>query len=236
LSLLPKTSVPTLDIIVPSTKEKFSFSRFKVSDEKILLIAKESGEYSDLLKAVKQIINNCAQDAVFDINKLAIFDIEYIYMKLHAASVSNMIEFTINDPDDNKNYDFKINLDEVEIKDEERESPDIKLPDGKTSIHLIYPPATLYGDKEIIESKNVTLDITLNCIDKIFVDDSVIDTKTVKKEELEKWVLNLDIKTYNKIKSFFDHMPSIEHIISYTNSLGVERKYILRTLSDFFLL
>lgn len=234
--MLPKINVPTVDIVVPSTKQKFSFSRFKVSDEKILLTAKESGEYSDILKAVKQIIVNCAQDAVFDIHQLAIFDIEYIYMKLHAASVNNIVDLSLNDPEDNKTYDFKINLNEIEITDDKREDPDIKVEGSNISIHLVYPSADLYGDKEILESKNLAFDITLKCIDSIFYDDSIIKGSTIKKEELEKWVLNLDSKTYDKIKSFFEHMPSIEYKIEYKNSLGTKREFILRTLADFFLL
>ena len=41
-------------------------------------MAKESDDESDFLKAIVQVIKNCSVDPKFDINKLAIFDLEYV--------------------------------------------------------------------------------------------------------------------------------------------------------------
>ena len=47
---------------VPSTDEKIQFRPFLVKEEKILLIAMESGKSEDIIEAVKQIVSSCTFD------------------------------------------------------------------------------------------------------------------------------------------------------------------------------
>ena len=108
--MLPKIQYPVHTIIVPSTKKKVNFRPFLVKEEKILLMAKESEKDSDILMAVKQIVNNCSTDPKFDVNSLSIFDLEYIFLKLRAASVDNTIKISYKDLEDDKVYDFEIDL------------------------------------------------------------------------------------------------------------------------------
>ena len=50
---LPKINAPTYELEVPSTGEKIKYRPFLVKEEKILLIAMESGETKDMIQAVK---------------------------------------------------------------------------------------------------------------------------------------------------------------------------------------
>ena len=50
---LPKLNVPTYELAIPSTDEKIKYRPFLVKEEKILLIAMESGKTKDILQAVK---------------------------------------------------------------------------------------------------------------------------------------------------------------------------------------
>ena len=88
--MLPKIKHPTFEFVVPSTKKKETFRPFLVREEKILLIAKSSDDKMDVLRALKQVVNNCAISKTFDIDKLALFDLEYLFLKLRAVSVSNI--------------------------------------------------------------------------------------------------------------------------------------------------
>jgi len=231
--MLPKIPVSTIDITIPSTKAKVKFSRFRVSDEKILLIAKESGEQADILNAIKQVINNTCQDPTVDVNKLSIFDIEYIFLKLHAASVSNIAKITVFDPEDNQRYPFDIDLNAVEVDEKNKKEQMVKINEN-LMIHLNYPSAALYGDKALVESKDPIFDTCVRCLDMIYEGDNTYPTKNETKEELAKWVSGLDYQAYGKIRDFYENSPSLHHEIKYKNSLGTERVYTLRSLSDFF--
>lgn len=230
---LPRIPVSTIDIHVSSLGKKVKFSRLRVMEEKILLLAKESGEQSDILNAIKQVIQNTLQDVTVDVERLPIFDIEAIFLKLHAASVSNVVKITIFDPETEERKEFSIDLNTVEIDESKKQSPDIKL-SSDLAVHCVYPTAASYGDKTILESKDPVFETIVRGIDKIYEKENVYETKNETKEEISKWVSSLDYQSYQKLREFYEHSPSLHHTIKYTNKNGTEREYSLRSLNDFF--
>ena len=56
---LPKLITPTYELEVPSTDEKIKYRPFLVKEEKILLLAMESGKPEDIINAIKQIVVSC---------------------------------------------------------------------------------------------------------------------------------------------------------------------------------
>ena len=56
---LPKLNTPTYELEVPSTDEKLKYRPFLVKEEKILLMAMESGKNEDIIQAVKDIVSEC---------------------------------------------------------------------------------------------------------------------------------------------------------------------------------
>ena len=56
---LPKLNVPKYKIKLPSDGRTVNYRPFLVKEEKLLLLATESGEQSDLITAVTDIITAC---------------------------------------------------------------------------------------------------------------------------------------------------------------------------------
>lgn len=54
----PKISLPTFTVEIPSNKKKESFRLMIVKEEKILLLAKQSQDKTDISAAVKQIVRS----------------------------------------------------------------------------------------------------------------------------------------------------------------------------------
>lgn len=230
--MLPKISHPTFNIIIPSTKKKVLFRRFLVKEEKLLLIAKESKLPEDILHAIKQIVTNCIIDTDVNINKLTLFDLEYIFLKLRANSVDNISKISYVDPEDNKPYTFEIDLNEIEVIFPENISNIIRINDN-IGIVLKYPSAALYDDTEFLNLKtNHFFELILKSVDKIYEGDKIYEDAT--KKELEEFFDNLDGKAFLKVQEFFLNLPSIKHTISYTNTLGKDKQIVLNSLSDFF--
>lgn len=234
---LPKIEYPINEITIPSLKKKAKFRPMLVKEEKILLMAKTSEDDNDIFNAVLQVVNNCAVDDWFDITKLAIFDIEYLFLKIRSFSISETTEVSFRDTEDEKVYDFVIDLNGIEVTFPENVSNTIKV-DDTTGFTLRYPPATLYSDNEFLslEPDKVFDRLVIECLDKFFDGDQVYQSNLYKKEELIEYVEGLPIKTYDKIREFFSNVPSMKHEITYTNKNGSERKIVLRNLSDFFIL
>lgn len=234
MSDLPKLDYPIHNITIPSIKKATKFRPFLVKEEKLLLMGKESNNSTDILGAIKQIVNNCCLDPKFDVNKLAIFDLEYIFLKLRALSVDNNIKVSYKDNEDDKVYDFEIDLDSVKIKFPEKVNNVIKITD-KSGLTMQYPSASLYDDKEFLAlEKDYMFELIVRCIENIFYEDEVYPAKDYKKQDLNEFLENLDIKTFQKIQEFLLNVPKMEHKIEYTNELGNKREIILSSLNDFF--
>jgi len=232
--VLPKISIPTFDLKIPSISKTVVFRARTYAEEKILLTAKESGEDADIMRAVKQVVGNCCQDPTIDIEKVAIFDLEYLFLKIHARSVSNISKVTIKDAEDEQIYPIDIDLNSVEIDETNKKDSLIKITDD-IGITLNYPPAAIYGDKEVKGSNDVFFEVVVKCIGKIYQGESQIDPKTVPVGELRKWLASLDTKTFDKIKAFYQGAPRLHYDIKYTNSKGKDQTITLSSLSDFFI-
>lgn len=231
---LPKISYPTYKIKVPSVKKNFNFRPFLVKEEKLLLMAKETDKYADILSAIKQIVNNCSLDSNLDIDKLAIFDLEYIFIKLRAFSVENIVKVSYKDLEDENNYEFDIDLNEVEVKYPKTTQNNVKITDT-VGILMKYPSASLYDDKEFLDlDKDYLFELIVRCIDKIYSGDEIFEAKDYSRKELGDFLENLESKTFNSIQEFLLESPKLQHTIKYKNSLGNEREIILSSLNDFF--
>jgi hypothetical protein len=233
---LPKIMHPVFQIEIPSTKQKVTFRPFLVKEEKILLIAKTSGMENDIFKAIKQIINNCAIDDSFDANKLTVFDMEYVFLKLRSSSVDNVVTVVYNDYEDKKDYTFDVDLNAVTMVYPENVQNAIKISD-QSGLSLKYPQASLYDDIEFLQSGDESFyQLIIRCIDKIYDGEDMYDASTFSSAELQEYLEQLDVKTFEKIRDFMINQPTMSYTIKYKNSFGNDRQIDMRTLSDFFTL
>jgi hypothetical protein len=231
---LPKIDTPIFEMTIPSQDKAIKFRPFLVKEEKILLIAQQSDSDKDIILAIKQILNNCIIDSDFDVDSLATFDLEYMFLKLRARSVNNVIEVSYRDIEDDKVYTFEIDLDEVEIQKTETQSNKIKINDDIGMI-MKYPSVqTINNIPENASGTDVVEYLVRSCIDKIYDEDNVYIVAEEPEEEVQAFIDNLDVETYDKIRQFFSDLPKMYHKIEYKNSLGNDRSIELTSLRDFF--
>ena len=228
---------PVFEILVPSLKTKMKFRQFLVKEEKVLLVAKTSNEETDILAAIKQIVQNCSEEPSFNVDNLSIFDLEYIFLKLRGLSVNNVVNLSYRDFEDNKVYDFEVNLDDVKIIEPKQVENKIPVSDG-VGIIMRYPSASLYSDKKFLSNskEDAPIDLVIRCIDKVYDSDNVYDAKTFSYEQLLEFVDNLDVKSFDKLTDFLANAPRLSYTIKYKNSLGNDREIELSALNDFFML
>ena len=234
---LPILTHPTFELEIPSTKEKITCRPFLVKEEKILLLAQESGNPSDMIKSVKQIMTNCIVEGSMDVGNAPTFDIEYIFLRLRANSVSQTAKFTINDEETSEEIVAEVDLNTVEVQFDKNHKRDIKL-NNDVSLMMRYPT---YKSLEVIAKSgntNVTTEITFDmiksCIDKIYVgDEEVLELKDYSKKEVNDFVDSFTSENFQDVQNFFDTMPKLEHKIEY--KVGKKNKTrVLSGLADFF--
>lgn len=236
---LPKIQYPLNSITVASQKKSFNFRPMLVKEEKILLIAKQSNNENDVFTAIKQVVNNCSMDSTFDINVVPLFELEHIFLQLRVQSIGNLIKLSYNDKEDEQDYNFTIDVNDIKIKYPENPiDPNIKLTDA-TGLVLKYPPAALYDNKSFLDSATISEtfeEILVSSIDSIYDEDNVYNPADSTRSELLEFIDNIDPESYRKIQDFFATVPHMEYVITYKNKKGTERTIRLRTLNDFFIL
>ena len=233
---LPIISFPTYEVNLPSNKKAIKYRPFLVKEEKILLIAQGSDDVKEIVNAVRQVISNCILTEGVNIEDLTTFDLEYLFIKIRAKSVNNIIELTYRDLEDDKKYTVEVNLDEVEVTYNDKHTNKIAINDT-TGIIMKYPRADL---SSVLQATNGELDmffsIVKTCIDKVYEGDNLYKASEYSPEELDEFVSSLGVTTFKDIQEFFATMPKIYHEIKYTNSLGKEKVIPLTNITDFFTL
>ena len=86
---LPKINTPTYELVVPSTDEKVKFRPFLVKEEKVLMMALESKDNTEIIRAVKDIVQTCTFEAI-DLSDRPMFDMEYIFLQIRSKSVGEV--------------------------------------------------------------------------------------------------------------------------------------------------
>jgi len=234
---LPKLNTPTYELEVPSTDDKLKYRPFLVKEEKILLIAMESGKSEDIVQAVKDIVSECTFGKL-DVSNLPMFDIEYVFLNIRAKSVGEVSKLKILCPDDKKTYaETEVNLTEVQVQVDENHTNKIELTDDMGMI-MTYPTIDLYAETGIqnVNASNM-LDLISSCILQIYEKngEKVYQAKDQTKKELIEFVEQLNTKQFKELQKFFDTMPKLKHTIKVKNPKTKKMSEItLNGLNDFF--
>ena len=233
---LPKIDLPLFDIEIPSSGKRVKYRPFTVKEEKILLIAQESKDIDQIILAVKQIINNCVTSV--DVDKLAMFDLEYILINIRAQSVNNEIQFSINDPDTKERIDLTVDISEICVIHKEDHKQLIKVNDD-VHIKMRYPTINeLSGIIKSIKSKDKFEDlfnIMISCIENVIEGDSVLVLKDFSDEEVTEFINSFSTNQIDQIKNFFETMPALRYEAKYKNSNGDDKTFIIEGMETFFI-
>lgn len=231
---LPKIDQPLFDMTIPSTKKKITFRPFLVKEEKILLVAQQSGNDSEIIRAIKQILNRCVQEDL-DLDSLAIFDLEYMFLKLRSKSVNNVVKLSYRDTEDGEVYNFELDLDTIEVQMPEKINSKIEI-NETVGMTMKYPTASITDRMKNFDNEvDLMTFFIVNCIDTIYDDDNVYVAADFSEEEITEFLDRLDVKSFEKIREFFESIPRLYHKIEYTNSIESKRSIELSSLKDFFM-
>jgi hypothetical protein len=233
---LPKLNVPKYKLKLPSDNRTVNFRPFLVKEEKLLLLATETGNESEIVVAVKDIIKSCTD--ITDVDKLATFDIEYLFLQIRTKSVGESVEVNVTCPDDDETeVKVTIPLDEIKVVKTRGHKKDIKL-SSEVAISMTYPNLESFVSMNFGEGDNQVdqiFQMAASCVESISDENQVYDCSTIPKKELLEFFDQLNSKQFGEIQKFFETMPKLSHTLKVTNpNTGVENEIVIEGLASFF--
>ena len=236
---LPKLNTPTYELTLPSSNRKVKYRPFLVKEEKILLIAMESEDEKEMQNAVKQILKNCILTRGISLDKLAVFDIEYLFLNIRGKSVGEDIKLNVVCPDDEvTEVEVSVNVEDVKIQKSDNHDSVIQLTD-QVAIVMKYPSMEMFVKNNITgenqQKVDTIFDMTIDCISQVVEGEDVLESKSFSKKEMLEFVETFDTQQFQKIQDFFETMPKLSHTIKVLNpKTNVESEVVIEGLSSFF--
>ena len=222
---LPKVSIPTYELTVPSSGEKVSYRPFLVKEEKTLLMAAEDQNVATITKAMRDIIFSCTEGEV-DLKTLAPYDIEYIFLQLRGKSIGDVINLNLKKPDSIEceesecpgSTEIKVNIDDIKIDTSSIVDSKIQLTED-IGIKLGFPQLDSiqkYTTKGKAMDAGGVFKMINDCIEYIWEGKEIYKAKDSTKKELTDFIESLNTEQFNKIRDFFESMPRLRHEITWT--------------------
>ena len=233
---LPKVAKITHELVIPSSGKKIKFRPFLVREEKVLILAQESGSQSEMARAIKDVISACVQTRGFNVDDLATFDIEYVFLNIRGKSVGEDVEIVVTCPDDEvTTVPVTVYLDDIKVIIDEEHSRDIKL-DDTLSLRMKYPTIEMVMETKVEEvGIQDSLELIAGCVDMIYSEEESWASSDSSPKELIEWIEDLEPKQFQQIDKFFNTMPKLSHTITVLNpKTGVKSDIVLEGLGSFF--
>lgn len=233
---LPRPNRPEYSTTVPSSGKKIKYQPFSVKEEKVLILAASSENPDEIANAVTNCLKRCiTSPSDFDVENLALFDIEFLFLKCRAKSVGEKITVKVTDPEDSTyTVEHDINIDRISVHKTEGHSDLIEINDS-ISIKMKYPDIGFFSEGVEMNDIETSIDMVSRCVKQIFIDDEVYNREDMTNDEIREWLEELTQDKFTKITEFFTTMPRLKHTISLKNPNTSKNFSIdLEGLADFF--
>lgn len=228
---LPKLDSPVYNLEIPSTGETIKYRPFLVKEQKILMMAQQSKEQTELFNAMKTIIQSCTFDAL-DVESSPLFDIEYVFLKIRSKSVGETVKLRVLCPDDEETHvETEINLEEVGVQVEDDHTNIIEITDD---IKMIMKYPTLQNTKSFGGGTSDTFKILQNCIHEVHHNETIYNRIDITDKDIEEFIEGFTVEQFEKVTNFFETMPKIRHMIEVENpKTKVKSEVLIEGIDNF---
>lgn len=225
---------PKYELTIPSTGQKVKFRPYLVKEQKVLLLAAESKDKTQILTSIIDTIEACVDGVnVYD---LAIFDVDYIFTQIRAKSTGEKIDAQFSCSECSTPNDTQIDLEKINIDVPEKN--DIIEMTDRISIKMKYPTYERFLKSNIFDVDTKTamiMEIIICSIDSVMTDDENIKLADEPREAIIEFVESMTAEQFSKASAFIEDMPAIKHDIAFKCvSCGHNNTAVLEGIDDFF--
>ena len=234
---LPKLNqAPSYELTIPSSGEKIQYRPFLVKEQKILLLALESQDQKQILRTIRDTLAACIVGEC-NVNKLKIFDVEYIFMQLRSKAVGENTTLPFNCGKCEKEHQVNIPLSEINIKINDDIKYDIAITE-QYNLKLAYPLFSHVIEAESPEKETqseVIFRTAKMCLHSLQTEDENILFEDESAEEIEEFFGSLTGDQFGDIIKFAESIPTIKYDASFKcTKCDNDNELKLQGIQDFF--
>lgn len=236
---LPKQTTPIFSMTIPSLEKTVKYRQFLVKEEKALLIAQQTEDTKVMIDTMKVVIEGVLLEKL-DLNTLAIFDLEYMFLQVRSKSVGEDVDLIFacdvdhGELNDKARSKVKLGIDEIQVVKQDGHTNKIPLFDN-VGVIMRYPTLDLAEGMGDLEDMDNLMILVAGLIDTIYDEDQMYLASEQSRMELMEFLNNLTSEQFQKIEEFFITMPKLQAIVNYTCPVcGLKHEKTLEGLSNFF--
>jgi hypothetical protein len=233
---LPKLQSQVYELEQPSTGEKIKYRPFLVKEQKVLMMASESGDEKQIRDSLAGIISSCTFEKVDPFN-VPMFDVEFLFLRIRGKSVGEKIELNLLCPDDGETrVKTTLNLEDVGVNQKLGHTSEISITD-KIKIIMRYPTLNdmvgMSGEKEA--GFDEVLSMMKRCIQEVHDEETVHCKVDMSESDLTEFIESLTTEQFQGLADFFDTMPKVAHSIDVTNPKTKKKgEVVIEGIQSFF--
>ena len=234
---LPKlNSAPIYEMSVPSTGDKVSFRPYLVKEEKVLMMAFESGDQKQALKAIVSTIEACIQENI-KVHDLATFDVEYMFTQIRSKSAGEKSTVMLKCKECGTQHEYSVDLASIRVEIGER-NPIVDLTD-EVSVEMKYPTYKALMDSNLnADQVELGMSMVVHSVSAIVtkqgLDEERTDAQDVSKKELYEFIESMTSDQFEKVTKYIGDLPSMKHEAKFTClNCETENEIELKGISDF---
>ena len=232
---VPELNTSRYKVDIPSTGQTVTYRPYLVKEEKVLMMAMESGDNKVIMQATIDIIKSCVYDDI-DIDSLAMFDIETLFLALRSKSVGEKVDLNVKCEECGEGNEVQVDFDDINTPVVSHDNKQMMLTED-VGVVLKYPSVkeieklTDVGD----ESIDSAMKMIAACIDSIFDADHVYPASEETPKALNGFVESLNNEQFIKLSEFFTNIPALNSMIEFDcKKCNTPNKQELRGLQSFF--
>ena len=214
---LPRLESIKYTLTIPSTQEEIEYRPYLVKEEKILMVALETQDQKQMMIGLRDVILSCTEGRV-NVEKLPLFDMEYIFLKIRSKSVGEVSKIGIKCNKCDSTNKVEIDLESVEVNGKVEREHKIELT-ADIGMMLKYPlvgaiKKQMTGSNKKSDNDNAMATVIAS-IDYIYDKDSMYSASDETTKNLVEFIDSLTSEQFLKITKFFENMPKLEHNIKF---------------------
>ena len=218
---------------LPVSKKKVEYRPFLVKEQKLLLVAGESDDQSQISNGMLDLLGNCVfNSSEINLREIPIMDLEYLFIQVRMKSAGETVKVGLGCLKCEQPTEVEIDLRKSEMNGVMPENT-IKLTE-QIGIKLTYPSLKSMPENETSTTESI-FDMIAGCIDQVYSGDEVFTRDDFSSKELKDFLDQFTSEQFEKLNNYFMEMPKYSQTISWTCiECGEDNERELQGIADFF--